>query len=103
MTPSKWRKLPQPVSPLITVLRVKSRALRRKGWWKLGVPSPGGVLICSPTASSRSGLAALLGEVLAQHEQCLTHIVHIDCQDIETDTLSSALNQLGEQVVISPQ
>ena len=86
---------------MYSFFRAESCAQRlwcRKLWWKLQAPPPGGLIICGPTGSTRSGLATLLGQVLASHTDCRTHVVHVDCQSIEIDTLSSAKEQLQEQV-----
>lgn len=74
----------------------------RKQWWKLRVPPPGGLLVCGTTISSRTALTGLLGDVLAHHPDCQAHVVHVDCQSIETETLSSAEEELEKHVQPQP-
>lgn len=70
----------------------------RKLWWKLQAPAPGGLLVCGPEGSGKSALVALMGQILANHPVCETHVIHIDCRGIETETLSSAKEELEKQV-----
>lgn len=75
-----------------------SHALRQ-AWWKLRAPAPGGLLICGPSGSGKSALTAMLSHVLESHPQCRVHVVHIDCQAVETNTLATAKDHLEAQVI----
>ena len=72
----------------------------RKAWWKLRAPKPGGLLVCGPAGSGKSALTGALGALLAGHPDCQAHFVQVNCQEIETDTLNNALEQLEAKVSI---
>jgi hypothetical protein len=40
----------------------------------------------------------MMSHILESHPECQAHVVHIDCQAVETDTLSTAKDQLETQV-----
>ncbi|CAK0784927.1 hypothetical protein CVIRNUC_008132 [Coccomyxa viridis] len=53
-------------------------------------PAPGGLLVCGPPGSGKSGLVAAVAHALSQDTMCRTHVVWIRCGEIETETLGKA-------------
>ncbi|KAK9802910.1 hypothetical protein WJX73_005371 [Symbiochloris irregularis] len=51
----------------------------RCAWRRMRIPVPGGLLLCSQQAGSRTALADLLASRLSAHPDCRAHIVRLDC------------------------
>ena len=70
----------------------------RCAWCQLGLPAPGGMLICGPQGSGQADLAALLTARLSGHQQCHTHVVRVACSTLHATTLPRTLQTLAPAV-----
>ena len=63
----------------------------RVAWLQLRLPAPGGVLIAGPGSDE---LAGLLGQWLGSARDCLTHVVTVDCSEVDSGSLQRVQRHL---------
>ena len=78
---------------LLPVLAYTPRSLLH-AW---GTPRPGGLLITGPQGSGKSALVAAVGAALQAHPECLTHVVVVNCRELQAEGTAQA------RALISPQ
>ncbi|KAK9837165.1 hypothetical protein WJX81_007626 [Elliptochloris bilobata] len=61
---------------------------------RLQAPPPGGLLICGAAGSGKSGLAALVADMLAKDPHCHAHVVWVACGSIQAEPLSQAQRKM---------
>ncbi|KAL4452226.1 hypothetical protein ABPG75_007888 [Micractinium tetrahymenae] len=84
----------QALRHLLPILGFTPRSLLQS--W--GAPRPGGLLVCGPAGSGKSGLLVAAAAALRQHPECLTYTVTVSCRDISAEGASQAQAQILPKV-----
>ncbi|KAK9907564.1 hypothetical protein WJX75_006024 [Coccomyxa subellipsoidea] len=62
----------------------------RRMLWAAKAPPPGGLLVCGPAGSGKTALIRKCAQALERHPLCRTHVVWVNCREVETSTLAKA-------------
>ncbi|BDA47966.1 probable peroxisome biogenesis factor 1 [Coccomyxa sp. Obi] len=84
----KW--LAEFVRPTMERLLPLLHHTSRRLLWTADAPPPGGLLVCGPAGSGKTALVRACAQALGRHPLCRTHVVWVNCRDVETETLAKA-------------
>ena len=73
----------------------------RPAWHALRLAPPGGVLVEGPRGAGAAEVAQLLGSCLATASDCLTHVVHVDCSEIDSGSLQRVQRHMQPLVCLA--